>query len=115
MAEPDPIRVLVDTAPEVESLTTEIESTVDALYDAVNTLRQQWRIVVLNGRAPGAHGGPTIDVGQLPTWDHIQELVRRWHTLEEAYRRTWNGLTEAEKERLPNLDPDVIGHAEITG
>jgi hypothetical protein len=109
MAELDPIRVLIDKAPEVERLASVVEATVDSLYDAVSTLRQNWRTVVLNGRASAAHIAPTVDVARLPTWDHIRDLLTQWHMVEEGYRRTWDGLTAAEKERLPNLDPDVVG------
>ena len=105
---PDPIRILVEQAPRVEKCTAEVEKTIDVLYQAVSTLNEHWRTVIVNGEAIGVQRELTINVEKLPTWQSIQELLARWHALDADYRATWEQLSDEERERLSPLDPDSL-------
>lgn len=104
----DPIRVLVNKAPEIEAATDEIEAAIDTLYEAVSVLKEHWQTIVLNGEAPTVHEGLIINIENLPTWQKIQEMLAHWHTIDEDYRRTWEQLSDHEMDHLPNLEPDKV-------
>jgi hypothetical protein len=104
----DPIRVLINKAPEIEKTTEQIEEAISTLYQAVYNLKQFWRTIVVNGKAAAITQGQTITIDQLPTWQQIHDLLVRWHALTEEYHRIWDQLPETDKERLPNLEPGSL-------